>query len=305
MTAASITQAPPTGPVIKADDRLGLTLFFAVVLHSLIILGVSFSQPEKKDLPEKLPGLEVTLVQTKSDKDIEDADFLAQANQEGSGRSEDADRPTNEVVPIIPTGEMGDVQEIVSEMVMPQASDPQQMQLLAVNQADIKMLSQDNKQDIDSPQQERTIAQMVSLSTKLARQSAEIDQMRKKYARMPTTLYPDSARTKAYKPAVYEEQFREKIERIGTLNFPDKAKRNRLSGNVRVAVTIAASGSVKTIEVTKFSGHKILDDAAVRIVKMASPFEPLPDELREQYDQWVIVRTFQFLSGKQRVRARR
>lgn len=305
MTAATILQSSPTGPVIKADDRLGLTLFFAVVLHSLIILGVSFSQPEKKDPPEKLPGLEITLVQTKSDKDIEDADFLAQVNQEGSGRSEDADRPTNEVVPIIPTGEMGDVQEIVSEMVMPQASDPQQMQLLTVNQADIKMLSQDNKQDIDSPQQELTMAQIVSLSTKLAQQSAEINQLRKKYARMPTTLFPDAARTKAYKPAVYEEKFREKIERIGTLNFPDEAKRKHLSGNVRVMVIIAANGNVKEIKVNEYSGHKILDDAAVRIVRMASPFEPLPDELREQYGQWIIVRTFQFLAGKQRVRAQR
>lgn len=297
MATAQAIQAPPMGPVIKANDRLGLTVFFAVVIHSLIILGISFSQPDKKDPPEKLPGLEITLVQTQTDEDIEDADFLAQANQEGGGSSESLQKPTSDVAPVIPTGETGDVSEFVAELVLPEASDPERVQILTSMNAYDKIDSQNNKEDIKSQQTDQTYAQLMSFSKEVEKRSAEVAQMRKAYARLPNTLYPDSARTKAYKPASYEEAFRKKVEIIGTLNFPNEAKRNKLSGNVRVSVTILADGNVKSINITKYSKHKILDDAAATIVRMAAPFEPLPDELRETYDEWVIVRTFQFLVG--------
>ena len=87
MTAVAATP-PSMSPNITSGDRLGLPIFFAIVVHSLIILGVSFSQYDRTKRPEKLPGLEITLVQTQSTKTIEDADFLAQANQEGGGDSQ-------------------------------------------------------------------------------------------------------------------------------------------------------------------------------------------------------------------------
>jgi len=76
-------------PNVTSGDRLSLTVFFAVVMHSLIILGISFDAADRSQPLQKLPGLEVTLVQSKADKDIEDADFLAQANQEGGGDTEE------------------------------------------------------------------------------------------------------------------------------------------------------------------------------------------------------------------------
>ena len=71
-----------------------------------------------------------------------------------------------------------------------------------------------------------------------------------------------------------------------------------------MSVTIASDGSVRDIKITKFSGHKVLDDAAVRIVKMAAPYARFPEEISKDYDELVIVRTWQFLSG-QRIRTER
>ncbi len=296
MTAAQATQQAPIGPVIRANDRLGLTIFFAVVLHSLIILGISFSKPDEKKPPEKLPGLEVTLVQTRADKEIEDADFLAQANQEGGGDTNQVERPTMDSAPTVPTGETGKERELVAEMVLPQASDPQAMQIMSVDESKDKIKSEENKQDIDSPQTQMTAAQMLSLSKDVQRQSAEISQLRKEYANRPRKAFV-SARTKQDRFAIYINDWRQEIERTGTLNYPDEARRSKLSGNVRMTVSIASDGSVKDVKVTQFSGHKILDDAAVRIVKLAAPFAPFPEDIRKEYDQIEITRTFQFISG--------
>ena len=106
-------------PNVTSGDRLSLTIFFAVVMHSLIILGISFDAADRTKPPEKLPGLEVTLVQSKTDKDIEDADFLAQASQEGGGDSLEKARPSSPVTPVVPTGEAGEVKELVPETRIP------------------------------------------------------------------------------------------------------------------------------------------------------------------------------------------
>ena len=242
-------------PAINHGDRLGLTIFFAVVLHSLIILGISFSAEDKVKPPEKLPGLEVTMVQTQTDKEIEDADFLAQANQEGGGDSSKPERPTTPVDPVVPTGEMGDVSEFVPETTMTSSVDPTGMQIFAADNSTEKM-----KSDIDDPEMQTdfknmTSTQLLSHSKEIAKLSAEVEQARKVYASRPRKAFVNTARTREYKFASYEESWRKKIERIGTLNFPDAARRAKLSGNLRMAVTINKDGSVKNIKITKYSGH--------------------------------------------------
>jgi protein TonB len=293
---ATIAQTPAQLANIKADDRLGLTVFFAVVLHSLIILGISFAQPEKKNPPEKLPGLEVTLVQSKTEKKVEQADFLAQATQEGGGNSEEQVRPTSAVEPLVATGQVGEVSQLTPQTVLPQQMERSRMQIMTTTRSDESVASEKDKPDLPTEQLEEATAQLMMVNKEIARQSAEIDVMRQAYASRPKKKFL-SAKTKEYKWASYEESWRNKIERIGTLNFPDSARRSRLSGDVRASVTIRADGTVKEVKITKYSGHKVLDDAVKRIVKMASPYAAFPPELREEYDEVVIVRTWQFIAG--------
>ena len=293
---ATIAQTPAQLVSIKADDRLGLTVFFAVVLHSLIILGISFAQPEKKNPPEKLPGLEVTLVQSKTDKTVEEADFLAQATQEGGGNTDEQVRPTSAVEPLIATGQVGEVAQLTPQTVLPQQMEQSRMQIMTANQSDRRVASEKDQPDLPTEQLDEATAQLLMVNKEIARQSAEIDIMRQAYASRPKKKFL-SAKTKEYKWASYEEGWRKKIERIGTLNFPDSARRSKLSGDVRASVTIRADGSVKEVKITKYSGHKVLDDAVKRIVKMASPYEAFPQALSEEYDEVVIVRTWQFIAG--------
>lgn len=296
MAVLQVRQSPIQNPNIGADDRLGLTIFFAVILHSLIIMGISFTQPEKKKPPEKLPGLEVTLVQSRTDKKIEDADFLAQANQEGGGDSQDPDRPTSDVAPVVATGEAGEVAEVVPETVLPQFTEKSRMELMTVDDSDVFVTSEENTPEMPTNIEAPTAAQLVMLNQKIAKESAELDMRRKKYSKRARTGFM-TAKTKEYRFASYEESWRKKVERIGTLNFPDEARRKKLSGNVRVKVTIRANGAVKNVDILSFSGHKILDDAVVRIVKMASPYPKFPDDLKQDFDEIVIIRTWQFLAG--------
>ena len=298
MTAAQATTdiKPLPTPNVTHSDRLGLTIFFAVVLHSLIILGISFTAPDKTKPPEKLPGLEVTMVQSKTDKEIEDADFLAQANQDGGGDSAQAQRPTTPVEPVVATGEVGDVSNFVPETMIPSSSDPQGMQIITSQQSKEKIHADQSDPNVPTDFDNVTSVQLLSHNKEIAKLSAEIDQSRKAYASRPRKAF-FTARTRKYEFASYEESWRKKIERIGTLNFPDEARRNKMSGNLRMAVTIYKDGSVKDIKITKYSGHKVLDDAAVRIVKMAAPYAPFPQEIRQKYDEVVIIRTWQFLQG--------
>ncbi|WP_455210444.1 energy transducer TonB [Kaarinaea lacus] len=293
---ATIAQTPAQLVNIKADDRLGLTVFFAVVLHSLIILGISFAQPEKKNPPEKLPGLEVTLVQSKTDKKVEEADFLAQATQEGGGNSDEQVRPTSAVEPLVATGQVGEVSQLTPQTVLPQQMEQSRMQIMTATQSERRVASEQDQPELPTEQMDEATAQLLMVNKEIARQSAEIDIMRQAYASRPKKKFL-SAKTKEYKWASYEEGWRKKIERIGTLNFPDAARRSKLSGDVRASVTIRSDGSVKEVKITKYSGHKVLDDAVKRIVKMASPYEAFPQDLREEYDEVVIVRTWQFIAG--------
>lgn len=303
MNAVAATP-PAMAPNITSGDRLGLTIFFAIVFHSLIILGVSFSKYDRGKLPEKLPGLEITLVQTQTDKKIEDADFLAQANQEGGGESQELEKPSSPVDPSLASGEVGEATEVVPETEIATATDPQNKEILtATSKSEHKIALQQASTDIPTDRRNVTSKQLLKQSKVMARLSAEVDVSRKVTSNKPKKKFV-TAQTKEYRFANYEESWRKKVERIGTLNFPDKAARAGLTGNLRMSVTMASDGTVREIKITKRSGHRILDDAAERIVKMAAPFARFPESISKDYDEIVIVRTWQFLSGK-KVRTKR
>lgn len=303
MTAVAATP-PAIAPNITSGDRLGLTIFFAIVVHALIILGVSFSKYDPSRLPEKLPGLEITLVQSQTDKEIEEADFLAQANQEGGGDSEQVEKAASPVESVAPSSETGEITEAVPETEIATATDLQKKEILtATGKSEHKIALENPSEDLPTDRKNVTSKQLLKQSKEIARLSAEVDVSRKVTSNQPKKKFI-TAQTKEYRFASYEESWRKKVERIGTLNFPDAAARAGLTGNLRMSVTIASDGSVRNIKITKYSGHKILDDAAVRIVKMAAPYARFPEEISKDYDEIVIVRTWQFLAG-QKIRTQR
>lgn len=278
---------------ISASDRLGLTLFFAVALHAIIILGVGFDADRL--LPKELPlTLEVTLVHSESEKAPDKADYLAQSNQQGGGSQQEKARPSSPFPNPRPIMEQnGDAPQTLP-MQLPQASTPSEQQTVLLAQRES---TQQWQQPDDEPRpalpETLNSTELMMRSREIARLSAEIRQKQQAYAKMPREKYI-SANTREYLYASYEDSWRQKVERIGNLNYPDEAKSKRLSGSLMMDVAINHDGSLKSVRIERSSGHRALDNGAMRIVRMAAPFAPLPPEIREKVDVLHILRVWQF-----------
>ncbi len=279
-------------PAISAADRLGLTLFFAGAFHALVILGISFDMD--KLLPRDIPlSMEITLVHSTSEEAPDQADYLAQANQKGGGNVTEKIRPSSPVSNPRPTEEQGDAEQSLPMMSPPPQSTKEPVKLMTANVQSQQRVD-DSEQSPQPPLPETpTAAELMMRSREIARLSAEIRQKQQTYAQMPREKYI-SANTRESLYAAYQDAWRQKVERIGNLNYPDQAKRQRLSGNLLLDVAINPDGSIKSITVERSSGHKVLDDGAIRIVRMAAPFAPLPGAILKEVDILHITRVWQF-----------
>lgn len=105
------------------------------------------------------------------------------------------------------------------------------------------------------------------------------------------------ARTNEYRFALYVENWKKKLERVGTLNYPEAA-RGKLYGTAVVTVEIAADGAVRSVEINRSSGHRILDDSVKQTVMLAAPYAPFPPEIRQDTDIISITRTWTFTSAE-------
>jgi protein TonB len=149
------------------------------------------------------------------------------------------------------------------------------------------------------PQPTETVsaAALVNRSLAMASLNAEINRRLKAYAERPRRKWI-TARTREHKYAAYMEAWRQKVERIGNLNYPDEARRRHLSGHLLLDVALNPDGSINEITLRRSSGEHVLDDAAIRIVKLAAPYAKFPDAIRQDdVDILHIERTWQFLSG--------
>lgn len=278
---------------ISASDRLGLTLFFAAALHAIIILGVGFDADLL--LPQERPlTLEVTLVHSQSEKAPDKADYLAQANQRGGGTLKEKMRPSSPFPNPRPSLEQdGDApQNLPMQLPPPSTAQSEQPVLLAQTDSPQQWQQQDEAPTPELPVTPSATELMVR-SREIARLSAEIRQKQQAYAKMPREKYI-SANTREFNEATYIDSWRQKVERIGNLNYPDEAKTKRLSGSLMLDVAIKPDGSLKSVRIVRSSGHRALDNGAIRIVRLASPFSPLPPEIRKNTDILHILRTWKF-----------
>ncbi len=140
-------------------------------------------------------------------------------------------------------------------------------------------------------------ASLLTNSLKIASLSAEIRRKMESKAQRPKRKFV-SASTKEFKYATYMEAWRAKVERVGNLNYPDEARRNKLNGSLILDVALNPDGSINEIIVRKPSGHKVLDDAAIRIVELAAPYAEFPESFRSEVDLLHITRTWRFMNSK-------
>lgn len=275
----------------RQTDRLGVTLLVAAAVHAFVILGITFKPFDRSRPDYHQQSLEIMVIHQPIEKPEEEKpDFLAQVSQEGSGEVREPVKPSLEQAP--------------ASLPLPQQAQPMQTMQLPQperHQLTAEVSPQQTEHEptpVEPPPQPSAGQLLTSKSVEIARLTAELERKTQAYARMPKRK-AISASTKEYKYAAYLDAWRRKVERIGNLNYPDHAKRDRLYGNLVLHVAVKADGSVERIRVLHSSGHKILDDAAVRIVRMSAPFSPFPAEIRKESDILDITRTWQFLrSGR-------
>lgn len=279
-------------PRISPADRLGLTLFFAAAAHALVILGITFNIDDI--MPEKMPlSMEITLVQSHTDQAPDKADYLAQANQKGGGNVKEKLRPSSPIANPRPTTEQGDAeQNLPLAAPKPKPAVEQTSVITTEATSDIKVAQPKETPRTQLPDTP-TAAELMLRSREIARLSAEIRQKQQAYAQMPREKYI-SANTKESIYAAYQDGWRQKVERIGNLNYPDQAKQHNLSGSLLLDVAIKADGTLESVKLLRSSGQKVLDDGAIRIVRMAAPFAPLPANIRKEVDILHITRVWQF-----------
>jgi protein TonB len=285
---------PPPAPKITDHDRLGLTFVLAAIFHGIVILGITFSIAPAAQKPQS-PTLDVIIVQTQNpSKENKDAKYLAQVTQQGGGDSAEKVRPSDIFTAPTLAANPGMALQTSTEQV---ASIDQLADVAVLHQAksDFQVKSADKISDQDklNPAQQRNQQQMET-----ARLAKEIDTMIEKQAQRPKVKFMNSS-TKEFLPARYMRNWINRVERIGNLNYPDQAKRNRLSGTLILDVTIDSSGKLLKTELRRSSGHQVLDDAAKRIVKLAAPFPPFPEKLKQEADVIHITRSWEFLASNQ------
>lgn len=279
---------------LSQNDRLGVSVFGSFLVHMVVILGVTFTLPKLRDLPG-LPTLEITLVQTASDKRPENPEFLAQANQEGGGDSDAAEIAKNP----LPVREISPVnRDFPTFQSFPQKRVPSEPEMTALlTQEDARKIkardTKPEKKELQLQPPNLGLMARAEIQEERSRLNAEISRTWQEYQKRPRHKFLN-ARTQEYKYAAYMDAWRAKIERIGNLNYPEEAKRRHLTGNLLLDVALNADGSVNDISVRRSSGQKILDDAAMRIVELAAPFAPFPPEVREDIDVLHITRTWKF-----------
>ncbi len=278
---------------ITSADRLGVTVVFALILHGIILLGVGFGL-EDPPAPPPSPSLDVILIHKKGTDPPKKADFLAQANQLGGGTTHEKTRPASPLAGVVPKKKVGLAPAPVKEQ-RPEPKRRRPHKLIDTRRSPKKVMKTARTPETPKPPQPTT-SQIMQHSLEVARLEAEIGRELRAYAKRPRRKFI-SANTREYLYASYMQAWVSKVERVGNLNYPDQARRNKLSGNLVMTVAIDVDGNTESIEIITPSGHQVLDDAARRIVELATPFAPLPKTILEKTDVLHITRTWQFLPG--------
>jgi len=281
--------------VLGKHARMQVALVLSVLVHAIVFLGVTFKLPDPSKLAAE-PPLEVTLVNTKTAARPQHADALAQANLDGGGNT-DANRRAKSPLPVpreaTHTTELTMAQKRVQQL----ETEAKQLMTQAQSKVAVETVPDQPKPQTDA-QSGPNAADIMSRSLEIARLEAQISRNWDAYQKRPRRRFI-GARTQEFRFARYIEDWRVKIERIGELNYPEAARDQKIYGSLVVTVSIKSDGALEKVEINRPSGARILDDAAIRIVKLAAPFAAFPLDIAKDTDILSITRTWTFTRSDQ------
>jgi protein TonB len=283
--------AAPAVPVLT--PLFGTALAASIILHAAV-LAMRFGFPDASKLRTPPQTLDVVLVNSKSPTRPAAPDALAQANLDGGGNT-DENRRAKTPLPVAREVERGeDVKRARKRVEDLEAKQRQLMTQLAQAKAAVPV-EEARPAPSPEPQAQVSGADLMTSALALARMEAQIARQIDEYNKRPRKKFV-GARASESRFAMYVEDWRQKVERIGNLNYPEGA-RGRIYGSLRVTVSIKSDGSLDDIQVDRPSEHKVLNEAALKIVRLAAPYAAFPPEIRKDTDILVITRTWTFAPG--------
>lgn len=300
----------------KTVSALSVAIAISIIVHA-VLLTIHF-EPELKKLANKLPSLNVVLVNAKTKNAPDKAELLAQANLDRGGNTDanrqmktalPAPKQKNTEVKLRPSAEANSAAKAAKlkaqearEQKRVDALEKQAQELLTQINS-VKKVESNPTQDAASADPEqgdqkafaKTLnrADLIAASIEIDRLEAQIAKQQDEYQKRPKRRFI-GARTKEASDAMYLEAWRQKVERIGNLNYPAVAKDQKIYGQLRMTVSIKADGSIENIVIDKSSGSKILDEAAKNIVNLAAPYAKFSEEMKKNTDILGITRTWTF-----------
>lgn len=277
----------PTEPFLYWwQDRVFIVaIILAILLHTLVLL-IHFAMPAPSEQSTK----EIAISIRPAEDAVKHADFLAQADQQGSGTFREAHRmSSNSPTPMTTDASTGEAQLETLEKVQ------QQRELKFEEKVLMTVLSW--QKQAEESQRKKALEQLESQFQAKAAMVASLEaqylQRQQDFSRQQKIKTVDGIQAKKDASAAYLDKFREKVELYGNRYYPEEAKQQQLKGEVRLMVILNAQGGIRAIRLLESSGHSVLDEAAKASVRRGAPFGRFDSNMKD-ISELRIIRTWRF-----------
>lgn len=294
MSAASL---PPSSHSFSAwfanNTLLAVALGVSLLAHALF-LTLHFVAPDWLETKLQDPGIEIVLINSKTERIPTKAEVLAQANFDGGG-DKDQGRATS---PLPNTGHTQDGDSLSEARKKIENFEAEQKALMSLLQ-EVKQRSGERV----SEQPDLSATDLMDSAKQIAREAAIIESRIEEENRRPKKHhFGTSARDSA--AAMYVDNFRQNVERWGNDHYPEAAK-GRVYGTVQITVVLDKNGQIYSLDLNRSSGHTVLDQAALNIIRRAGPYGRFSSEMTRQMDLLSITRTMIFTNDALETRTSR
>lgn len=266
------------------DPLFVMAVSTAVIAH-LIFLSLQFAMPQENDTASK--DIAVTL--RPSAEKIQDADFLAQDNQQGSGTFREAHRMSSDLPAQADDLSAGEQQLQALEQIQ------QKRELKFEEKLLMTVLSWQKQTELSERKKamEELNSQFQAKAAMVASLEAQYLKKQQNFSRQQKIKTVDGVQAKRDASAGYLDKFREKVEVYGNRYYPEQAKQQRLAGEVRLMVILNQNGGIRAIRLIESSGYSILDEAAKNSVRKGAPFGVFDAKMKD-ISELRIIRTWKF-----------
>ncbi|MGB5347813.1 MAG: TonB family protein [Woeseia sp.] len=271
-------------------DRLPPMLFLAALVHGILIIGITFNAVFEPPTSESV-SLEVTIVADpdRSVRRDDNAEYLAQASQLGGGNTDEAARPGAPAKSNVPVDNLGDLNaNALRDSMLQEATSDQVLTTRASAAQRISAEARELPQDVEA----RAAYLEAGIETTLPLPQDEQASFLVRDQNKQRVIL--SADTRESSIAGYVDRWKRKIESVGSKFIPEQASLRGLTGSPTLEVTIDASGALAEVVIVQSSGSRVIDQAALSILRRAAPFDPFPEAVRLDYPQLNFLYKWRF-----------